>query len=99
AGFWNDHDAVAYEIAVSFELLEVSLVQDLNSGPDARVLVDDCAADQTVWSDSDARITSIDIRLQLIQVLIEVGPHHQNAFEPRPMLDAAPNPDHRILYR
>src|SRR5262249_17050172 len=57
------------------------------------------AANQAVWTDADARESATRVQLQFFKRLIEISPHHQHALEPRAMLDAAANPDDRVLDR
>src|SRR6266487_2414954 len=95
-GLWDDHYPVADEVSVAVELRLMSLVQYLNARTDACVLIDDRALDEAVWSDPDAGITAIDVRLQLVEILVEISSHHQHSVKPRAMLDSAPNPDDRI---
>src|SRR5262249_24817223 len=95
----NYHYSIAYEEAIARKLLMAGFIQDLHALANASVLVDDRAANQAVWTDADARESATRVQLQFFKRLIEISPHHQHALEPRAMLDAAANPDDRVLDR
>ena len=70
AVLWHDHDSIAYVVVLPFEIAASRFVQNLDALADARVLVDNGAANKAIRSDSDARIASIDIRLEFFDRLI-----------------------------
>src|SRR5512138_2699277 len=92
----DDDDAVADEVAVAVIVLMARFVEDLHAGADARVLINDGTAYVAVRADAHSRVAAIDVGLHLLNRLIEVRAHHQHAFEPRAVLDAAAYADHRI---
>src|SRR6185295_13011440 len=96
AVLWHDHDSIAYVVILAFEIAMSRFVQNLDALTDSRVLVDDGSANKAIRADSDPRIAAIHVRLQLLNRLIGICSHHQNAIEPRAVFDAASNANDRV---
>src|SRR5262249_30100867 len=94
---WNDHYSVSNEVSVPFDVFLTPFIHYLYACPDTSVLVNNGAADLTVWTYADARIPTVYVGLELIKVLVIISTHHQNPIESRAMLDSAANADDRIF--
>src|SRR5437660_8308231 len=74
----HDNNPVANVVTAvwTVRLFYSGLIQQTNSGADARILVDDRAADDRAFADADPRLAGRQIGFHIFQGLIVIGSHY-----------------------
>jgi len=92
----HDDDAVLDDVALILvvSVLHVVLVDDLAVHADARVLVDDRAADGRAGTDADRRAAREG--LALVRLLVVVSTHDHGVLDHAPLLDGRAEADHGV---
>src|SRR5438552_18010063 len=92
---WHDDDPIANVVTSvrAVNVLGSRLVQQLYLRADARVLVDDCTANDRILADTQARSFGVAIRQHVFQGLIVICAHDVRGFDLHALADPGAQSD------
>src|ERR1022692_2443117 len=90
----DDHDPFADVVALAVLFFDAGLVDDPDTAPDARVLVDDGVFDDRFRADADHRNAARFGGAHVLERLVEIRADQQAVADVRGGADAAADPDH-----
>ena len=95
--FWNNYDSISNEVAPvwSVRIIDAGLVQKFHIRADARVFVDDRAANGRAFTDANPGPAAGSILLHVFQSLVKIRPHNVGRFDLSAFGEAAAQADQR----